>query len=152
MEIVTFNRDMQQQVVLFFEKCFGAVGIPYSPMDRHSDIVDVERHYMKNGCFWCLLDDDNIIGTLAIRILDDANKVVELKRMFVLPEYQSNGYGRLLLEHAITYAQEQQYNKICLDTRKQFSVARHLYRSIGFQETDKYNDNEHAELYFELVL
>jgi len=23
---------------------------------------------------------------------------------------------------------------------------------IGFKETDKYNDNQHAELYFELVL
>jgi len=39
-----------------------------------------------------------------------------------------------------------------LDTRKQFSVAQHLYRSVGFQETNRYNDNEHAELYFELVL
>lgn len=38
------------------------------------------------------------------------------------------------------------------DTRKQFSIAQHLYRSIGFKETDKYNDNQHAELYFELVL
>lgn len=37
-------------------------------------------------------------------------------------------------------------------TRKQFSVAQHLYRSNGFQKIEKYNDNEHAELYFELVL
>lgn len=151
MEIVTFKIEMQQQVDSFFEKCFSAVGIPYSPMDRHIDIADVERYYMRNGCFWCLLDEDNIIGTVAIRILDDVNKVVELKRMFVLPEYQRNGYGRLLLEYAIAYAQEQHYQKICLDTRKQFSAAQHLYRSVGFQETDKYNDNEHAELYFELV-
>lgn len=152
MEIVTFKIDMQHQVDSFFKKCFLVVGIPYSPKDRHADVANVEQHYMKNGCFWCLLDEDNIIGTVAIRILDDVNKVVELKRMFVLPEYQSNGYGRLLLEHAIAYAKEQQYNKMCLDTRKQFSVAQHLYRSVGFQETDKYNDNEHAELYFELVL
>ena len=27
------------------------------------------------------------------------------------------------------------------DIRKQFSVAQHLYRSIGVKETDKYNDN-----------
>ena len=74
------------------------------------------------------------------------------KRMFVLPEYQGRGYGRLLLEHAITYSQKQKYQKMCLDTRKQFSVAQHLYRSNGFQETEKYNDNDRAELYFELVL
>ena len=27
-----------------------------------------------------------------------------------------------------------------------------LLKTRGFQKTEKYNDNEHAELYFELVL
>ena len=152
MEIIAFKSNMQQSVVVFFEKCLSAVGITYSPMDRHADVADVEQYYMRNGCFWCLFDNEVLIGTVAIRIIDIDNKVVELKRMFILPECQGKGYGRLLLEYAINYAREQQYNKICLDTRKQFSAAQHLYRSSGFQETDKYNDNEHAELYFELVL
>ncbi len=152
MDILAFKADMQQSVGEFFEKCFSAVGIPYSPKDRHADVADVEQHYMQNGCFWCLFDNEILIGTVAVRIIDIDNKVIELKRMFVLPEYQGKGYGRLLLEYAIDYAREQKYNKICLDTRKQFSAAHHLYRSTGFQETAKYNDNERAELYFELVL
>jgi len=152
MEIVIFKHDMQTQVEHFFEKCFSAVGIPYSPNDRHADIADIEQYYMQNGCFWCLLDHNNLIGTVAIRVIDSANQIVELKRMFVLPEYQGNGYGRLLLEHAIKKSREQHYQKICLDTRKQFSTAQHLYRSTGFQETERYNDNEHAELYSELIL
>lgn len=152
MDIWIFKADMQQAVKDFFEKCFSAVGIPYSPKDRHADIADVERYYMQNGCFWCLFEDELLIGTVAVREIDIDNKVVELKRMFVLPEYQGNGYGRLLLEHAIAYARERQYNRMCLDTRRQFSAAQHLYRSCGFQETEKYNDNERAELYFELVL
>ena len=152
MEIVIFNSNMQKQIHYFFEKCFMAAGIPYSPQDRHSDVANVEQNYMDKGCFWCLVDGDKIIGTIAIRMIDDVNIIVELKRMFVLPEYQGKGYGRLLLEHAVEYARAQQYQKMCLDTRKQFSVAQHLYRSVGFQETDRYNDNEHAELYFELIL
>ncbi len=152
MDIIAFRQDMQQTVEDFFEKCFSAVGIPYSPRDRHADIADVERYYMKNGCFWCLFDNEVLVGTVAVRLIDINNKVIELKRMFVLPEYQGKGYGRLLLEHAIAYAREQQYHKVCLDTRKQFSAAQHLYRSSGFRETEKYNNNERAELYFELVL
>lgn len=152
MEIKTFKAEMQQSVEKFFEKCFSAVGIPYSPMDRHADIANVEQNYMQGGCFWCLFDNEILIGTVAVRTIDNDNKVMELKRMFVMPEYQGKGYGRLLLEHAIAYAREQQYNKICLDTRKQFLAAQHLYRSCGFQETEKYNDNERAELYFELTL
>ena len=99
MDIVTFNSNLQKQVDDFFEKCFSAVGIPYSPKDRHADVANVEQHYMNNGCFWCLLDENKTIGTIAIRMIDDANAIVELKRMFVLPEYQGKGYGRLLLEH-----------------------------------------------------
>ncbi len=53
-----------------------------------------------------------MIGTVAIRVIDIDKKIVELKRMFVLPEHQSS----------------------------------------GFRETEKYNDNAHAELYFELDL
>ena len=152
MEIRTFKSDMQQCVRDFFEKCFSAVGISYAPKDRHADIADVERYYMQSGCFWGLFDNEVLIGTVAVRMVDIENKVVELKRMFVLPEYQGKGYGKLLLNYAIDYAKEQQYKKICLDTRKQFSAAQHLYRSSGFKETDKYNDNERAELYFELGL
>ncbi len=118
----------------------------------NTDIADVERYYMRNGRFWCLFENDVLIGTVAVHLIDIDNKVVELKRMFVMPEHQGKGYGRLLLEYAISYAKGQQYNKICLDTRKQFSAAQHLYRSSGFQETEKYNDNERAELYFEMVL
>ena len=73
---------------------------------------------MNNGCFWCLIDDNNVIGTIAIRKIDDTKRIVELKRMFVLPEFQGNGYGRLLLEHAVKFAREQKYQKMCLDTRK----------------------------------
>lgn len=65
---------------------------------------------------------------------------------------QKNNLNRLLLEHAVKCAREQKFQKICLDTRKQFSVAQHLYRSVGFRETERYNDNERAELYFELDL
>ena len=152
MDIVKFSGDMQEQVNEFFKQCFSNVGIPYSPKDRHADVANVESHYMNNGCFWCLIDDNHVIGTIAIRKIDDTNRIAELKRMFVLPEFQGNGYGRLLLEHAVKCAQEQGYQKIRLDTRKQFSVAQHLYRSVGFRETERYNDNEHAELYFEMDL
>lgn len=152
MEIIVFKPEMQTSVADFFKKCFTAVGIPYSPKDRHADIADVEQFYMQDGCFWCLFDNNLLIGTVAMRILDTENKVVELKRMFVLPKYQGKGYGKTLLRHAIAYAKEKKYNKICLDTRNQFSAAQHLYRNHGFQETDKYNDNDKAELYFELIL
>lgn len=103
MDIVKFSADMQEQVNDFFKQCFSSVGILYSLKDRHAEVANVESHYMNNGCFWCLINDNNVIGTIAIRKIDDGKRIVELKRMFVLPEFQGNGYGRLLLEHAELY-------------------------------------------------
>ncbi|MBP3477296.1 MAG: hypothetical protein J6K48_13435 [Lachnospiraceae bacterium] len=51
MDIAIFKGDMQQSVDDFFAKCFSAVGIPYSPDNRHVDVADVERHYMKKWLF-----------------------------------------------------------------------------------------------------
>ncbi len=151
MDIVTFQPDMQSAVNDFFTKCFAFLGRSYSPMDRHADIANIEQHYMHDGCFWCVFDDKKLIGTVAIHtILDE--KTAELKRMYVLPEYQGKGYGRLLLEHAIAQARQKQYQKIYLDTRRQFTVAQSLYRSCGFVETESYNNSKHADLYFELIL
>lgn len=97
MDIIKFNADMQEQENDFFKQCFSSVGIPYSPKDRHADVANVESHYMNNGCFWCLINDNNVIEIIAIRKIDDG------KRIVVLPEFQRNGYGRLLLEHAELY-------------------------------------------------
>lgn len=45
----------------FFNKCFSAVGIPYSPKDRHADVANVDAYYMNKDCFGCLIDDNNVI-------------------------------------------------------------------------------------------
>ena len=89
MDIVKFSADMQEQVNDFFKQCFSSVGIPYSLKDRHAEVANEESHYMNNGCFWCLINDNNVIGTIAIRKIDDGKRIVELKRMFVLPEFWS---------------------------------------------------------------
>jgi len=152
MQLLKFTKDMQPQVIQFFEKCFAALGWVYSPNGRHIDTADVEKNYMQNGCFWCLFDNHVLIGTVTVRTIDYENKILELKRMFVLPDYQGNGYGRQLLKHAIDYAKEQKYNSICLDTRNDLAIAQYIYKKYGFKQIDKYNNNEYADIYFELKL
>lgn len=77
MDIVKFSADMQEQVNDFFKQFFLNLGIPYSLKDRHADVANVESHYMNNGCFWCLINDNNVIGTIAIRKIDDGQRIVD---------------------------------------------------------------------------
>ena len=154
-EIKIFDREMQQDIERFYEKCFTDLGWGYDPAGRHSDTSNVYETYMRNGCFWCLYEDTLLIGTVAVRninVEDTNEKMIELKRMFVLKEYQGKGYGRLLLETVIAYSRENGFDKILLDTRKELRTAIQLYRKYGFVEIPAYNDNVRAELFFELKL
>ena len=150
--LTRYNKNLQQEIELFFEKCFTDLGWKYEPDGRHADIVNIEDTYMKKGCMWCLFDEEQLIGTVAVRSFDENINAAELKRLYVLNEYQGKGYGGLLFETALRYAKENGYEKIFLDTRQDRAASLHLIRKFNFKETRRYNNNEYAELFFELNL
>lgn len=151
-EIKVYNIKLQQDIEQFFEKCFTDLGWSYEPNGRHSDIANIQNSYMSNGCFWCMYDDSRLIGTVAVRTIDIENEIAELKRLYVLKEEQGNGYGSMLFETALNYARESKFHKICADTRNDRDASQHLMRKHGFDEVSRYNDNQLAELFFELKL
>ena len=51
--------------------------------------------YIENGSMY-ILYDHGVKGE--ILVLDVGNKVLEIKNLAVLPEYQKKGYGRMLLD------------------------------------------------------
>lgn len=151
-ELKIYSNEMQQDIEHFYYKCFTDLGWDYEPNGRHSDTVNIKRDYMENGCMWCLYINSKLVGTVAIRTIDNKNKIAELKRLYVLEEYQGQGYGDMLFQTALTYVKENNYKKICADTRNDRSASQHLMRKYGFYEIQKYNENQFAELYFELGL
>ena len=152
-EIKIYGVEMQRDIEQFYEKCFTDLGWIYEPNGgRHSDIINIPDSYMSNGCMWCMYENNQLIGTVAVRTIDIENKIAEMKRLYVLKEHQGKGYGNILFETALNYAKERRFNKICADTRNDRNASRHLMRKYGFNEVPRYNDNQFAELFFELNL
>ncbi len=92
-------------------------------LQHHTDERIIDD--IKAGKVYILqLDNDEYVGTVTV----DGN---EIKRLFVLPEYQHNGYGRALMDHAeIVIAQE--FHEIVLDASL---PAKNIYRKRGYVET-----------------
>lgn len=92
------------------------------------------------------------VGCIALRpILDE--RTCEMKRMYVKPSRRGTGLGRRLAEELIGFAREAGYARMLLDTEPDFTPAVTLYRSLGFVETARYNDDPHPQtLFFELDL
>lgn len=58
-----------------------------------------------------------------------------LSRLAVHPAWQGQGYGRILLNDALLYAQRIGVNTVMLNTQSQNQPAQQLYRQIGFRPT-----------------
>jgi ribosomal protein S18 acetylase RimI-like enzyme len=92
-----------------------------------------------------------IVGCVALRSLGDG--VCEMKRLYVRPADRGSGAGRALAEAIVDEARRRGYRTMRLDTLPTMGAAQSLYRSLGFAETERYNDNPvPGVLFFELDL
>ncbi len=74
----------------------------------------------------------------------------ELKALYLLEKYHGKGLGRRLLNTAIRKARKDGYGKMYLDTLSSSRNAVRLYEKAGFERTEKYNDNDTADLFMVL--
>ena len=97
-----------------------------------------------------MFDGSNIIGTVAVSELE--NKSCELKSLYLLEQYQGMGYGKEMLIYAINQAKKYGYTKMFLDSLSTSTKAIALYRSVGFNDTEKYNSSVYSDVFMVLDL
>lgn len=91
-----------------------------------------------HGTFLVLLDSERVVGTGAIRRLDE--QTCELKRMWFLPAYRGKGYGARMSQALLGFARSAGYQRVRLDTAPVLAAANRLYQRLGFYPIDRYND------------
>jgi putative acetyltransferase len=104
------------------------------------DMDDVQQNYFNNGgIFLIMLDDSQLIGTGAIRKLKD--EICELKRLWLLAEYQGKGLGYRMLQELLSFAREKGYKRVWLQTDPMYQTrALEFYKRIGFYEIPRYSE------------
>jgi ribosomal protein S18 acetylase RimI-like enzyme len=82
----------------------------------------------------------------------DAPDIAYLKRMWVAREVRGLGLGRRLLAELEDRARALDYRKLRLETEKSLTEAQRLYRSSGYLEVPRFNDELYADHWFEKLL
>lgn len=102
------------------------------------DVDNFEHDYFENGgTFLVMVDGGRIIGTGALRRLED--EAGEIKRLWLLPEYQRQGLGYRMMAALLDAAQKIGYTKIRLQTSPTYQArAFAFYLRIGFHEIPRY--------------
>jgi putative acetyltransferase len=116
--------------------CLEFFGQPPAEFEDMDTICSIYRE--PSGTFLALLDDDRVVGTGAIRRLDE--QTCELKRMWFLPAYRGKGYGAKMSEALLEFARSAGYTRVRLDTAPVLAAANRLYQRLGFYPIERYND------------
>jgi len=104
-----------------------------------------------DGVFLLLEHEGAILGCGGIRragMPDGETDVFEIKHVFLRPQTRGRGWGRLLLDELERRARGLGAGALVLDTHHTLEAAGHLYRSSGFAEIPRYNDNPNATRWY----
>jgi putative acetyltransferase len=151
--MITIRPIQQEEIpavkLIIFEVAYHIFGFDGSLEDsiRHygesgtfEDMNDVKACYDRaGGRFLVVLDSDKVIGSGAMRRLD--RETAELKRMWLLEEYHGQGIGYSLTRQLFTFAREQGYLRVRLQTSPSQTRALSFYRKLGFYQIPCYNDD-----------
>ena len=109
-----------------------------------------QTYFDNDGIFLVLTDNDQIVGTGAIRKIDD--EICELKRLWLLFEYHGKGLGYRTIQELFAFAREKGYQRVWLETdREAQRRAFELYKRLGFHEIPRYS-NHQDETAMEMIL
>ena len=123
----------------------------YESKHELKDMDDIQKNYFESGgIFLVMLDEGQFICTGAIRNLKA--DICELKRLWLLTEYHSQGLGYRMLNELLAFAREKGYKRIWLETDPiAQSRAVEFYKRLGFYEIPGYSER-HGEVAMEMIL
>ena len=106
-------------------------GLPGKYAEADADLLLVWVRGEAAGC-----------AAITPRILNDGVRAAELKRLWVEPQFRGYRLGRGLVMAAIDWARTRGFRALVLDTvNEAMPEANALYQSLGFEETERFNDN-----------
>lgn len=108
---------------------------------------DTADYVPPNGLFLVARLDGRAVGCGALRTT--ARGVGEIKRMWVATSARGLGIAQRMIESLEQHAVRIGLDRLQLDTHRTLTEARALYLRNGYREIERYNDNPHADHWFE---
>jgi aminoglycoside 6'-N-acetyltransferase I len=131
------NNDIDQCAKLYI-KAYNRPPWNYSwDFDKAIDYLS-EYFERKRFVGFVLLEDDQIVGAMLGHSKTWwTSDLLYVDELFISPDAQGRGYGKLLLDHTEQYAIEQGYEVITLMTSK-YMPAFKFYKKIDYIQAEHY--------------
>jgi DNA-binding MarR family transcriptional regulator/GNAT superfamily N-acetyltransferase len=111
---------------------------------NHADVEDMKP---PSGLFVIARLDGDAVGCGGFKRVDKVTG--EIKRVWTAPSARGIGVARRMLRALEAAAREKGLKTLRLDTNRALTEAHALYRSEGYREVARFNDNPYAHHWFE---
>lgn len=129
-----FAAELSERLNLEFD--LKKAGDPELPQMKHP-----------NGTFVVARLNETPIGCVGVKGNGDC--LAEIKRMWIAPAARGLGLARRLMTNAEIAAKKLGISTLRLDTNSTLIEAVGLYRSMGWTEIERFNDDPYPDLFFE---
>ncbi len=109
--------------------------------ERKRSSASLSHYFDNGGTFLVLLDRGRVVGSGAIRRLDE--EICELKRMWLIKEYRGRGLAKNLVHILLDFARNARSKKVRLDLfdAQRQAQAVEFYKRMGFYAIAPYNES-----------
>jgi GNAT superfamily N-acetyltransferase len=122
------------------EEYAGGLNVDLSFQDFAHEVDHLTDEYGPPGGVFLLAEENGeYLGCVGLRRF--ADRVGEIKRLYVRPVARGRGVGRLLAGAIVAAAKARGYRRLLLDTLSFMREAQALYVSMGFVPTTAYRFN-----------
>ena len=104
-------------------------------------------YFGERSGIWLALIEDEVIGCVALREWNTAERIGEIKRMYVQPPYRKLGIAQTLLNALESFAIESGYKWLYLDSAPGMDAAIRFYQKNDYDPCPRYNDNPQAVIF-----
>ena len=131
----------------WIDKYFVMESSDYETLDYPEKII------RKGGEILFISHNNTPIAVCALICKDEKNKIFELAKMAVDPNYQGQGLGYRIGHEIIKLAKELNASSLFLESNTILEPAINLYRKLGFKEVKNFNSPyERSNIKMELTL
>ncbi|WP_454624251.1 bifunctional helix-turn-helix transcriptional regulator/GNAT family N-acetyltransferase [Bradyrhizobium cenepequi] len=116
-------------------------------LSRDPEAADMIR---PRGAFLVAMSDGLPIGCVVLK--GTGGEIAEIKRLWIAPSARGLGLARRLMNAAEDIARELCIKILRLDTNSALPEAQQLYRSSGWNEIERFNDDPYPDTFFEKQL
>ena len=117
-----------------FREILSQEQIEYMLEMMYSEKALKEQIEVKKHQFFLAKEDERILGYLSVEVDYNQQPVTKIHKIYILPDLQSKGIGKLLMQKAEQVALENNNTILSLNVNR-FNKALKFYETVGFSIT-----------------